>query len=119
METKELAYFKDLLLVQRSEILNKAFGAPGSEALAADGKGDEGDLAATELNVSLSFRFHERQTQMLQKIDRALSKLEKGAFGLCEQCEENLNINRLRARPVAELCVACKEEQEKRERAYA
>jgi DnaK suppressor protein len=119
MEAKQLAFFKDLLLVQRTEILNKAYGPFLHGHVESTGKGDEGDLAATELNVSLSFRLQERQTQMLQMIDRALSKLDSGSFGLCEQCDESLNFNRLKARPVANLCVACKEEQEKRGRAYA
>ena len=112
-------FFKDLLLVQRTDLLNKASGVGSTQPMESTGKGDEGDLAATELNLSLSLRLHERQTQMIQKIDRALSKIEVGSFGLCEQCDEFLNVNRLKARPIADLCIACKEEQEKKERAYA
>jgi DnaK suppressor protein len=119
MKTQELQFFKDLLLTQRAEILNKADSFKTDSVVESTGQGDEGDLAVSELSLSLTLRLQERQTQLLQKIDRALGKIEEGSFGLCEQCEEPLNINRLKARPVASLCISCKEEQESRERVFA
>lgn len=120
MKTKDLGFFKELLLNQRSEILNKADAFKAESALGQEpAGGDEGDMAVSELNLSLTLRLQERQAHLLQKVDRALAKIEEGSFGLCEVCEEPLNINRLRARPVANLCIACKEEQESRERVFA
>ena len=117
MTTRQLTFFRDVLLNQRSEILNKVDGI--TDSVESTGRGDEGDQAASELTLSVSLRLQERSRQLLQKIDRALSKIDGGSFGLCEQCEENLNLNRLKARPVAALCVACQEEQENKERFYA
>lgn len=119
MKTKELQLFKDILLTQRAEILNKADAFKNGPIVESTGQGDEGDMAVSELSLSMTLRLQERQTQLLQKIDHALGKIEEGSFGLCEQCEEPLNINRLRARPVATLCIACKEEQESKERVFA
>lgn len=119
MKANDLQFFKDLLLTQRAEILNKADQFKNSSIIESTGQGDEGDQAVSELSLSMTLRLQERQTQLLQKIDRALSKMEEGTFGLCEQCEEPLNINRLRARPVATLCISCKEEQESKERVFA
>ena len=119
MKSKDLQFFKELLLQQRSEILNKADAFKTESKIESTGQGDEGDLAVSELSLSITLRLQERQTQLLQKIDRALGKIEEGSFGLCEQCEEPLNINRLKARPVATLCIACKEEQENKERVFA
>lgn len=119
MKANDLHFFKELLLQQRTEILNKSEAFKSESAIESTGQGDEGDLAASELNLSLTLRLQERQTQLLQKIDRALGKIEEGSFGLCEQCEEPLNVNRLKARPVATLCIACKEEQESKERVFA
>ena len=118
MDMKQLAFFKDLLLQQRSEILNKADSFK-EEAKESPTQGDEGDLAVSELNLALSLRLQERQAQLLSKVDRALAKIEEGTFGLCETCEEPLHVNRLLARPVATLCIACKEEQENKERVFA
>lgn len=114
MNAKDLDFFKDLLLTQRAEILNRTDAFNGGSAIESTGQGDEGDQAISEMSLSMTLRLQERQTQLLMKIDHALGKIEDGSFGLCEQCEEQLNISRLKARPVATLCIACKEEQELR-----
>jgi len=119
MDAKDLQFFKELLLSQRAELLNKADAFKSDSAINSLGQGDEGDLAVSEQSLSMTLRLQERQAHLLQKIDRALAKIEDGTFGLCEQCEEELNPARLRARPVATLCIACKEEQENRERIFA
>ena len=115
----EVQFFKELLLKQRAEILNKTAALRTETAMEATGQGDEGDLAVSEQSLSLTLRLQERDGQHLLKIDRTLGKIEEGSFGLCEGCEEPLQKNRLLARPVANLCVACKEEQESRERVHA
>jgi len=119
MRTKELQFFRDLLLTQRAEILNRTDTLKNDSAIVSTGQGDEGDMAVSELSLTMTLRLQERQTQLLVKIDHALGKMEEGSFGLCEQCEEALTVSRLKARPVATLCLACKEEQESKERNFA
>jgi DnaK suppressor protein len=119
MTGEELRTFKEILLNQRSEILNKADAFKDENKFEREVQGDEGDLAVSELTLSLSLRLQERDALLLQKVDRALAKIDEGSFGFCEQCSEPLNIKRLLARPVANLCIACKEEQENSERVFA
>lgn len=119
LQTQDLQFFKELLLSQRSEILNKTDSFRNENTIESSQQGDEGDLAASENSLALALRLQERQGQHLQKIDYALGKIEEGSFGLCEQCEEALEKKRLIARPVASLCIACKEEQESKERVHA
>lgn len=112
----EVCDLKEQLLRLRDEHLNHVSGFR-SEGLSPGGlRGDEGDLASGEIDLNLQIRIKERAAQMLPKIDRALSRIEEGRFGLCEVCEEPIGLERLRARPVTSLCLACKEEQEQRER---
>jgi hypothetical protein len=56
-----------------------------------------------------------RQTFMLKKIDYCLNKIKAGTYGVCEECEGDIEINRLKARPVATQCIACKEAEERGE----
>ena len=49
----------------------------------------------------------------LRQIETALGRIENGSFGLCEDCEEEIPIKRLRARPDATLCLYCQEAMEK------
>lgn len=119
MIAKDLQFFRELLLKQRADVLNKTDHVKGEPLIDSTAQGDEGDLAVSELTLSLTLRLQERDAHLVQKIDRALGKIEEGSFGLCEQCEEELAVNRLKARPVATLCIACKEEQESREKVFA
>ncbi len=119
MRENDFEFFKTLLLQQRSELLNKAIIFKEESLTEKVSHGDEGDVAASEFSLSMHLRLQERQTQLLQKVDHALAKIDSKRFGLCEVCEEPLSLNRLKARPVASLCIACKEDQESAERSFA
>src|SRR5438105_11039455 len=77
---------------------------------------DEMDLAASEYIQSFEFRLRGREKMLLTKIDNALRKIEEGTFGICETCEEPIGKKRLEARPETNLCIKCKEDQEREER---
>ncbi len=78
-------------------------------------KGDETDLSNDDRERQLKLKLLSRQTFMLKKIDNALLKLDEGTFGVCEECDGDIEINRLRARPIATQCIHCKEEMERSE----
>lgn len=78
-------------------------------------KGDEADLSQEDRQRALDLKLLGRQNFMLKKIDNALFKIKNGSFGICEECDGEIEINRLRARPVATQCIACKEEEERNE----
>src|SRR5690606_8503497 len=71
-------------------------------------------LASSVYAQSMVFGLRDREKFLLQKIDRALQRVEDGSFGICERCEEDISPKRLEARPVTSLCIRCKEEQEKK-----
>lgn len=120
MRAKELERFKKLLLAQKSECLNNTRKLLKEAAQHnPDDLADETDLAASEINQNLTLRLRDRERLLLQKIEGALAKIEKGSYGVCEECEEPIEVKRLEARPVATLCIACKEEQEHKEKVFA
>ena len=49
------------------------------------------------------------------QIEEALSKIDEGVFGLCEECGERISIGRLMVMPFAKVCVECKSRMEKEE----
>ncbi len=67
----------------------------------------------------MSLRLRDRERVLLKKIDKTIEKIEDGSYGICESCGEEIGTKRLEARPVTDLCIRCKEEQEKIEKAYA
>jgi DnaK suppressor protein len=117
LNKRELQKFKTLLLSQREEIMGNARRAlAGDIHVDPDDFPDEMDTASTEVTLQFTGRLREREQGLLSKIDAALEKIERGVYGECASCGEEIGIARLRARPVAELCIDCKAEQEKLER---
>ena len=80
---------------------------------------DEMDLASSEYEKFLTVRMRGREQMLLRKIDLSLKKIEEGTYGICDECGEEISIKRLKARPVATLCIKCKEEQERKEKMFA
>lgn len=119
MKTKDLDRFKRILLDQKAGLLNKSNKFKEERQEGKEMLGDEIDLATTEINLNLDIRLHERERVLIHKIEIALHKIAEGKYGFCEECEESLDVKRLEARPVATLCIACKEDQEDREKIYA
>jgi len=120
MNKAQLKKFKNLLLVKRESILRKAQQTLSEDmTLDANELPDEMDLASTEYLQSFTFRLRGREKTFLDKIQKALNKIEDGSFGLCESCESPISLKRLEARPETTLCIKCKEEQEREERDFA
>lgn len=119
MNKKDLKRFKDLLVLERQNLIKKASRTIEEEAtLDVNELPDEIDQASAEYNQSFIFRLRDREKYYLSKIDHALEKIDSGEFGKCEECSEEISAKRLEARPVTTLCIRCKEEQEMEERSY-
>ncbi len=117
MRKRDLERFQKILLEQRSQILSRTREMLAGEAyLDSDDFPDEIDIAVSESSLSLTGRMRERERGLLNKIEKSLEKIGRSTYGECESCGEEIGLERLRARPVAEFCIACKDEQERLER---
>ena len=73
------------------------------------------DVSTEESLAATENRLRDREKFLLRKIEKALATMEEGEYGLCEECADPIGYARLKARPVATLCIDCKEEQERNE----
>ncbi|MDO8527283.1 MAG: RNA polymerase-binding protein DksA [Deltaproteobacteria bacterium] len=120
MNKKDIARFKKLLTERRQVILDIINNVKEQGlGFSVDDLPDEIDLASSESDQSMNLRLRDRERVLLKKIDRTLEKMEEGTFGVCETCGEEISVKRLEARPVTDLCIRCKEEQERIEKGYA
>jgi DnaK suppressor protein len=120
MKKTELKRFRKILEEKRDTVVRRARETMDQDmTLDASELPDEMDLASSEYMQSFTFRLRGRERHFLQKIEKALKKLDEGEFGICEDCEEPISIKRLEARPETELCIRCKEDQERMERDFA
>ena len=119
LKKKELKRFREILLAKKAEILRNAKRTLSEDmTLDSDDLPDEMDLASSEYLQSFTFRLRGREKTFLKKIDHAIAKIDEGTFGVCEGCEEPISAKRLEARPETTLCIRCKEDQERIEKAY-
>lgn len=117
MRKRDQQRFRKILLAQREQLLgNVKKVLEGDIHLDPDDFPDEIDTASSEVGLAFIGRLRERERGLLAKIDAALDKIERGEYGSCQICGEDIGAKRLEARPVAELCIDCKAEQEKLER---
>lgn len=120
MNKKELKRFREILTGRREEILKTAAQLKErGMGFSTDDLPDEVDLASSESDQSLNLRLRDRERVLFKKIEKALKKIEEGEYGVCERCGEDIDLKRLEARPVTDLCIRCKEEEERVERTYA
>ncbi|MGZ3418430.1 MAG: TraR/DksA family transcriptional regulator [Polyangiales bacterium] len=119
MSKAQLARFRKLLEEKRDDIIKKAKETLEEDmTLDTNDLPDEMDLASSEYLQSFTFRLRGREKVFLDKIEKALAKIEDGSFGVCEECGEEISVKRLEARPETTLCIRCKEDQERAEKDY-
>lgn len=80
---------------------------------------DPNDRASQEEEFSIELRTRDRESKLLRKITKALRRLDNDDYGYCDSCGVEIGLRRLEARPTAELCIECKELEEKREKSWA
>lgn len=120
LNKSQIEDFRQLLGEKRNRLLHEARRTLDHEmVIDSDERMDEVDQASSEYMQAFSFRLRGRERFLMDKIEHALRKIDEGTFGICEECDEPISLKRLQARPEAQLCIQCKEAQEKEEAVYA
>ncbi|MBI2182964.1 MAG: RNA polymerase-binding protein DksA [Deltaproteobacteria bacterium] len=115
MDQQNIEFFRSLLNQRMQELRSEA-GKTVEDMDEDENFPDPTDRASMESNRNSVLRIRERERKLIFKIQEALQRLDDGAYGICEQCGEEIGIERLKARPVTTLCIACKSDQENEER---
>lgn len=118
MNEMHQAYFRRRLMDWKDEILRQT-----RETLAilhedSSQHADLADRATSETDRATELRTRDRQRKLVSKIDAALSRIEDGSYGYCEDTGEPIGLKRLDARPIATLSVEAQERHERREKVY-
>ncbi len=86
----------------------------GSEAsVGEEPTGDIYDQASSERDRELGLLLNDREREKLHNIDEALLRIADGEYGLCEECDEEIPMGRLKVLPFTRHCVRCKSDLEK------
>ncbi len=120
MNPQMLEYFKQKLLDWKNELLKEA--EETLEELKEESETvevDEIDKASDETNRALELRIRDRERKLINKIDKALKRVEDGSYGYCEITGQPIGIKRLEARPIVTMTIEAQEEYERKEKLFA
>jgi DnaK suppressor protein len=106
------AVYRDALLRKKNELL----GAGGIKPLQASmenntRQGDMADQASGNNEVHIALKLKQTDAKILQAIEEALVRIDKGTYGICRDCGERIAPARLNAIPWTRVCISCKEKQ--------
>ena len=108
----DVSGYKDALLRKKGEL----FGSGGIKPLQASmenntRQGDMADQATGNNEVHIALKLKQTDAKILQAIEEALLRIEKGTYGTCRDCGEPIATARLNAIPWTRVCITCKEKQ--------
>jgi DnaK suppressor protein len=114
MDKKRLDYYKKKLLARREDLL-KTIARTEEEGRQADDDPtvDLADKAANSYTKEFLFGMTNTDRALLNQIDVALRRIDEDEYGVCVNCEEEMQQKRLEAVPWAKHCINCAEKAEK------
>ena len=118
MSDEQLEHFRDILNAWKRELMFEVDRTVHHMQDEAANFPDPNDRATQESEFGLELRTRDRERKLLRKIDSALSRIDDGSYGFCEETGEEIGLKRLEARPVATLCLEAQERRELAERQF-
>jgi len=106
MTKSELKKFKTTLAARESELEGLI---RNREAAAIETSADALDQIQHAVERELALGTLARESSGLRETRAALRRVDDGSFGICMDCEEEINLKRLAAVPWAARCIACQE----------
>jgi DnaK suppressor protein len=118
MNDKQLDFFRMKLQGQKDDLLSNA--GETTEHLREDTTivPDPADRATIEEEHALELRTRDRERKLLKKISQALTRLDTGDYGYCDETGEPIGLPRLLARPTATLSLEAQQRRELKQKMF-
>lgn len=113
MRQSELEHFKSILLARKQAILENNLIHKQTMEYTKSSNINEADFVAAQIRNALDSSISKRHHLELEYIESALKKIDEGIYGTCEMCDEEIGIQRLKAKPHAKYCIVCRQIIEK------
>lgn len=111
----ELEILRELLVKRREQLMGDVKDLE-EEAFSEETQHVSGnhlaDGAFEQYEQEFNLSMIENETEELKEIARALEKMERGEFGVCESCGIDISIERLHAMPYTRICIHCRSKYE-------
>lgn len=118
MEKDFIKRMEDSLNTLKDEIVDKLVASNQDFKQIVEGMDpkDLADIASDDIDRKMIEAIGSKELNRLKLIESALTRIKQGKYGLCMKCGKRIPLDRLEAIPYALLCIACKSEEERRNR---
>jgi DnaK suppressor protein len=107
IETKKI---RDVLKKKQNDL--EQDGNSSREALVIEGSADELDRVQRAQERDFALGGLDRNAKLLREVRIAIERVDKGTFGICQNCEKDISLRRLAAMPWTAFCIVCQEASE-------
>jgi DnaK suppressor protein len=109
----DLESYRDALLRKKQELLGGTAAKPLQWTMENNSgrQGDMADQASGNNEVHIHLKLKQTDAKILQAIEEALHRIDRGTYGVCRDCGEPIADARLNAIPWTRSCISCKEKQ--------
>ena len=108
MNVLQKEHFRNVLLLWKKELMEEVDSTITHLQEEVTSYADPNDRASQEEEFNLELRTRDRERKLIKKINEAMDFIDEDDFGYCEECDIEIGIRRLEARPTATLCIDCK-----------
>jgi RNA polymerase-binding transcription factor len=113
MDARKLKVARERLANEYEDLTNSMKrGRLAADEIKVENTEDEGDLAIISHARELFFNLQEGDLARLRSIEGAMEALDRGQYGECLRCDDDINERRLEVMPWATMCIRCQEEAE-------
>jgi len=111
MRPEKLRRIKKILLHRLNDIQFKLGRTDFEETVVDDNPSDVMEKASREFDQHVELTMRGRERILIRELQRAIMRIDRGIFGICEFCEGRISERRLLARPTSRLCIRCMEKE--------
>ena len=118
MSPLQLAYFRNKLDLWKAELLTESEDTLAALQQQSLSTPEAVERASMETDHALELRARDRARKLINKIDKAITRIEADEYGYCEETGEPIGLRRLEARPIATMTLEAQERHEKAEKLH-
>ena len=113
---KELKDFKEKITAKKKEVFKDIINSQDIADNMLENSNTSGVIYSSHLadagsdyqEIEKAYYWVQRENKFLQYLDRALEMIDEGTFGICKECDNRINAERLIEVPHTTSCFACK-----------
>lgn len=115
---RELERFKKIIIAQIEEtksIIDHSIESSSESIVSQTGDTHTDEMGTEHQARELDFYMAQREGKFIANLDKALRRIESGAYGVCRGCGELIDKKRLEIVSHATLCIDCKNNKERKD----